>query len=230
MSLKVAITRALPGAETTARRLRARGAVPVLAPLLTIAPRPFDADVADAQALAFTSAAGVRRFAEGSERRDLPAFAVGAASAAAARAAGFTNVQSADGDVAALARLARALLDPARGPVLHISGAHVAGDLVGALTEAGFSAERRVAYEAECVTATPEGLRTPVDIVLFHSARAGEAYLQLGAPHAALMRAACLSAAVAAAAGAAAWVSVVIAPHPNDDALVQAALGTPAGP
>jgi hypothetical protein len=60
MTLRVAITRASPDAEGTAERLKAMGAAPVIAPLLTIVPRAFNANVEDAQALLLTSAAGVR--------------------------------------------------------------------------------------------------------------------------------------------------------------------------
>ena len=38
---RVAITRALPEAERTAEKLRARGAEPIVAPLLEVAPRAF---------------------------------------------------------------------------------------------------------------------------------------------------------------------------------------------
>src|SRR4051812_16935975 len=90
-------------------------------------------DLTNVQAVLFTSANGVRAFAAAERRRDIPAFAVGEATAAAARLAGFTTVDTAGGDVAALADLVRERLTPARGALLHAAGSAVAGDLSGVL-------------------------------------------------------------------------------------------------
>lgn len=233
MSLRVAITRAQPEAEKTAARVRAYGAEAIAAPLLTIAPRAFDTDLTGAQALLFTSANGVRAFAAQAGATNLPALTVGDATADAARAAGFADVRSADGDSEKLAAFAAATLDPRAGRVLHISGAHVAGDIVAALTASGFAAERRVAYEAVAALELPEALRGPVDIVLFHSVRAAEIHASLGAPEAERRIAACLSQKVAEAAmispaGRIAWKRVIVAPRPREDALL-AALFTSTG-
>ena len=84
----------------------------VLAPLLD-----------GAAGLLFTSANGVRAFAAASPRRDLPALAVGDATAAAARAAGFADVASAGGNVADLALLVRRRLEPEAGALVHSRGA-----------------------------------------------------------------------------------------------------------
>jgi|CXWL01.1.fsa_nt_gi uroporphyrinogen-III synthase len=232
MSLRVAITRASPGAEETARRVRAMGAAPVLAPLLIIEPRAFDADVRGAQALLFTSAHGVRAFAAASRVRDCVVLTVGDASADAARVAGFTQVHSANGEGSALATLSKRRLDPEQGALLHFSGANVAGNLVGALEAAGFRAERRIVYHAQAVEALPPALAGPLDLVLFHSPRAAEIFLRFGAPGAAALIAACLSPAVAAAAGAAPWRNLIVAPAPREDALLEAAFasfGAPGG-
>src|SRR5262249_48258458 len=128
LMLRVAITRAQPEAEKTAAHVRARGGEAVLAPLLSIEPRPFELSAAGAQALLFTSSNGVHAFAAQATQRDIAAFAVGESTAAAARAAGFAEVRAAGGDVAALAQLVQAALDPRAGALIHISGAHVAGD------------------------------------------------------------------------------------------------------
>ncbi|MEQ1707860.1 MAG: uroporphyrinogen-III synthase [Terricaulis sp.] len=225
MSLRVAVTRAQPEADATAARLRAMVAEPVLAPLLHIAPRTFDTNLAGVQALLFSSSNGVRAYGHASAARDIIAMSVGDATAAAARDAGFADVRSADGDVAALAALARATLNPGGGKLVHISGAHAAGDLAGALKGAGFEAERRVAYEAQAVTALPPALEAPIDIVLFHSARAAETYIALGAPHAHRRITACLSPAIAEAAARVNWARLIVAPRPREEALLEAALG-----
>jgi uroporphyrinogen-III synthase len=222
MTLRVAVTRAPPQAEATAMRLRMLGYEPVLAPLLTIERLSFDTNVDDVQALLFTSANGVAAFAAASEARDVPALCVGDATAAAAREAGFRAALSADGDAAALAALAQDKLDPRGGRLVHIAGAHVAGDLVGLLAGAGFDVERRIAYEAHAAAKLPQAFDERIDIVLFHSARAAETFLRLGAPNASGLTAACLSPAVAAAAAGPPWKAVVVAAAPRDDALLQA--------
>lgn len=227
MSLRVAITRALPEALKTAERIRALGHQPVLAPLLTIEPRPFDANIDGAQALLFTSAAGVRAFVGASSVRSAPVLTVGEVTAQAARDAGFADVRSADGDVEALTALAKATLDPAAGKLIHISGAQVAGDLTAQLAAAGFDMERRIAYDARAAAALPAEFAEKLDIVLFHSPRGGAAFVALGAPGAARLMAACLSPAVADAAsaqGRLAWARLIVAPAPREDALLRAAL------
>ncbi|MGD9814495.1 MAG: uroporphyrinogen-III synthase [Hyphomonadaceae bacterium] len=224
MMLRVAVTRALPDAEATAARLRALGADAIVAPLLTIVPCGYDTNVEEAQALIFTSAAGVRAFPDARNQRARPVLAVGDATAEAARDAGFIDVRSADGDVAKLAALAKATLDPGAGKLIHIGGEHVAGDLSGELVQAGFAIERRTAYAAIAIAALPPSLRERLDIVLFHSARAAEAMHRLGAPQAEARVAACLSQSVAKSAAASGWKRIVVAPAPREDALLRAAL------
>jgi uroporphyrinogen-III synthase len=223
--LRIAITRALPEAEATAERLRAMGAFPVVAPLLTIEPHSFDAKTGGVQALVFTSANGVRAFARASKARP-PAYAVGDATASLARRAGFQRVKSADGDSAELTDLIKATLDPKAGQIVHISGAHVAGDIIGALADAGFKGERRVAYEAVAARELPTAYRSPLDIVVFHSARAADVFVKLGAPNAGDMKAVCMSAPVAEIASISPWKQVVVAPAPREDALLRAALAS----
>lgn len=224
---RIAITRAQPEADRTAEKLRALGADAVVAPLLEVKDRAFDADIAGMQALLFTSANGVRATARKITDRALPALAVGDATARAARDAGFQDVRSAGGDVAALSALANGSLNPKGGTLLYLSGADVAADLVGWLIAAGFTATRRIVYEARVVPALPAVYSQPFDIIAFHSARAARAFAALGAPNAARMSAACISDAVAAAAGAKVkWGRVIVASAPQDEALWRAALNT----
>jgi uroporphyrinogen-III synthase len=231
VTLRVAITRALPDAEATAARVRALGGAPILAPLLTIIPCAYNTNVEGAQALLFTSANGVRAFPDARRLADKPVLAVGDATAEAARAAGFNDVRSADGDAAALAALAKATLSPSAGKLIHIGGEHLAGDLEGELHATGFTTERRIAYAARPALTAPSALLQPLDIVLFHSARAAETFVGLGAPNADQLTAACLSQAVAGAASMANWARIIVSPAPREDALLHAALApnSPAG-
>ena len=101
---RVWITRAEPGASRTAARLRDMGCEPLIQPLLAVEPlTPPLPDLDRFAALAFTSANGVAAFAALTPRRDRPVFAVGEATAGAAREAGFVAVRSADGDLTDLA-------------------------------------------------------------------------------------------------------------------------------
>src|SRR5512144_512577 len=166
---RIWITRAQPGADATAERVRALGHEAVVAPLLAVRVLPdVDVDLTGVAALAFTSANGVRAFADVSGERGLKVFAVGAATAQAARAAGFKLVLSADGDVEALAEGIAQRRGELRGAVLHPGAAELAGDLVGALETHGLQARSLVLYETFPVKLEPElaGELTKADAVL----------------------------------------------------------------
>lgn len=230
--MRLLITRSEPGAAETARRIRALGGEAVLAPMISVRNIPGNVDLAGAQALLFTSANGVAAFAAATPERARPVLCVGDATAAAARAAGFAHVESADGDAAALVARAQTLYAPDRGALIHISGAAVAGDVAGALQAAGFTAERRVFYAADPAQRLPDDAiarlrQSPpaLDGVLFHSPRGAAifaALLRAAAPGAAgALFACCLSENVArAAARALPWARVVVAPAPREEALL----------
>lgn len=146
--------------------------------------------------------------------------AVGDATAQAARTQGFASVRSAGGDVESLSALVIGTLDPSAGKLLHIAGTHVAGDLQGTLRKAGYSIERRLAYEAVAVTTLPKCFQEPLDAVLFHSARAAAIFADLGAPKADKLAAVCMSDAVAEAAKKTVWKQVLVAAAPREDALL----------
>lgn len=172
------ITRAQPGAAATAERVRALGHDPVVAPLLTVRPLADVAvDLHGVAALAFTSANGVRAFADASGERGLKVFAVGAATALAARAVGFKSVLSADGDVMALAEGIAARRSELRGAVLHPGAAEPAGDLCGALASQGVEARALILYET--IPGHPDEAAAPeiarCDAVLLHSPSASRA-------------------------------------------------------
>ena len=158
MALTALITRPREDAKPLADALAARGIAVVIEPLLAIATLPATApelasDLAGVQAILFTSANGVRAFAELSSRRDIGVLAVGDATAAAARSVGFSAVESAGGDVADLARLAKRRLKPEAGPLFHGAGSAVAGDLASLLAADGFTLRRRMLYESQAASA-----------------------------------------------------------------------------
>jgi len=168
-----------------AARLAERGVDAVIEPLIEIVERPSALpDLAGVQAILCTSANGARALARASGERGLPVFAVGDATATAARAAGFGAVESAGGDVDDLARLVARRLRPAAGKLLHVAGSDVAGDLAGALGAAGFTVERAVLYEAHAADVlTPATARLiagcKLDLALFFSRRTARAFFML---------------------------------------------------
>lgn len=178
------ITRAEPGTAATASRLAEAGFAPLSAPLLTARSIKAVIDLEGVAALAFTSANGVRAFADQSPRRDIPVFAVGDATGRTASEAGFMQVTSAHGDSEALVRAI--LANPPRGRVLCPGPKHPAGDAPGALRRGGVAAEAVTLYE----TVPAQTIREPassalragdVGAVLIHSARAGAALNRLSA-------------------------------------------------
>jgi uroporphyrinogen-III synthase len=175
---KIWITRAQPGADATAERVRALGHEALIAPLLAVhAIEDVHVDLAGVAALAFTSANGVRTFSDICAERSIRVFAIGAATAQAARAAGFKLVLSADGDVEALAEGIGQRRGELRGAVLHPGAAEPAGDLAGALEKQGVTARSLILYETAAVKLDPETASQLVlaDAVLLHSPRAAKA-------------------------------------------------------
>ena len=179
---RIWITRAQPGADATAERVRALGHDPLIAPLLAVhAMADAQVDLAGVAALAFTSANGVRCFADICAERAIRVFAVGAVTAQAARAAGFKLVLSADGDVEALAEGIGQRRGELRGAVLHPGAAELAGDLAGALERQGVTARSLILYETQPVKLEPQAANQLVqaDAVLLHSPRAAKALAAL---------------------------------------------------
>ena len=235
MPLRVLITRPRPDAVRLAAALAARGVESVLAPLSEIVFTPAPVPLDGVQAILVTSANGARALAAATPRRDVRVLAVGRASAEAARNEGFATVASADGDVHALAALARRALDRQAGALLHASGADVAGDLAGMLVKDGFDARRVPLYEARIVKALPAeaaaalGAQAVQGVALF-SPRSADSFVRL-LREARLEQAVvpltafCLSAAVARAASGLAWRSVAVAARPDQEALVDIVAG-----
>lgn len=179
--MRVWVTRAEPGAGETAARLRGLGYAVLVGPLLEARALPDPPmDLEAAGALVFTSANAVRMFSQATASRGLPVYTVGDATAAAARDAGFGAIVSARGDVAALARFLIEHRAELAGPILHTCALEPAGDLVGALTEAGISAQAVAIYETAAVMDWPPGVRDALErgelaAVLIHSPKAGRA-------------------------------------------------------
>jgi uroporphyrinogen-III synthase len=229
--MRVAVTRPEAQGEHSAQALRARGHDVLLAPLMRVV--PVAADLAgDWSGIVVTSANAPGAIANDPARAallPLPAFAVGEASALAARAAGFAQVEAADGDARELVRLICSR-HRAGAPLLYLAGEDRAADLVGELARHGIRAEMRVVYRAVTAPFPPAliaALRdNAIDVVLHYSKRSAENFVA-GARAAGIQTAAfairhvCLSAQVAAPLEAAGAVRVAVAKHPDETSLIE---------
>ncbi len=175
---RIWVTRSQPGAGATAARLTAMGYAPVVAPLLELRALPeARIDLTGVCAIAFTSANGVRAFVERSDQRGYKVFAVGAATAEAARKARFATVLSTDGDVKALAGAMASRRRELNGVILHPGAAEPAGDLAGELAVHGLEV-RAVALYDSVPAALPEGFMAAIGSIsaaLLYSPNAGRA-------------------------------------------------------
>ena len=198
------VLRPEPGASATASLARDLGLEVRSIPLFEIAPLAWSApDPALFDAILFTSANAIRHGGHELGRlKGLPAHAVGAATAAAARAAGFTITSTGDGGVGDM-RL------PDNQRLLHLAGKH---------HRASRAAITFPVYEARPI-ARPDGLDELGDCVAaVHSPRAGRRLAELIGERSTIAIAA-ISPAAAEACGSG-WRTVEAAAQPSDSALL----------
>jgi uroporphyrinogen-III synthase len=203
-------------------------------PLLRITPiRHAELGAAPWAAVLFTSANAVRAVAAHrrfSELADLPVYTVGRRTQAAAVAAGFTSIMSADGDVNALVSLIASKPPVANFPLLYCAGENRAGDLADALQLHGLRVETALVYRASMVAALTPDVRAAlaagaIDAVLHYSARTAAAFVAATAmagigDFAIQTRHLCMSAQVAAPLAAAGAKVIEIASEANERALL----------
>jgi len=184
---RVLVLRPEPGASATAEALRARGHEVVIFPIGEVVPLALhDVDASRLTAVAATSANGVRHAPASliAELRDLPFFAVGEATASAARTAGFRRIRVADGDGQALARLVLQnlgagdrllyLCGHVRRPEFEQACANAVGVVVAETYDMRYP-DRGDAFRAMIRDGHP-------DIVMVHSFEAGRAFASLVEP------------------------------------------------
>lgn len=184
---RLLVTRPEPDAAATAAQLEALGIAPVVSPLMRRLPLAADLPPpGEIAALALTSANAVRALGDrAAPYRHLPAFAVGPATAAAARAAGFAEVAAGSGTVTALAGLIAARR-PA-GPVLYPAARYQSQNLEALAAPLGVTVLTRPVYEMRAAEAlTEEAMRGlgdgSIGGVMLYSRRSAEIFLSLTAP------------------------------------------------
>ncbi|HEY6995585.1 MAG TPA: uroporphyrinogen-III synthase [Xanthobacteraceae bacterium] len=230
--MRLLVTRPEPDGARTGEALRTRGHAVLLAPLLRV--EAIDCDIPDAAygAVVMTSANAARAIASHPRRAALtalPAFAVGRRSADAARAAGFRDVRSADGDKADLLALLRAQYQAQRGPFLYLAGEDRAGEID--LAASGVEVVTAVVYRAVAAERFPDAVAAAlgngeVDGVLHLSRRSAQAYLACARRAGLADRALaplhfCLSRAVAEPLAAAGAAAIRIAHRPDEAAMLE---------
>jgi uroporphyrinogen-III synthase len=219
--MRILVTRPKEDGEETAALLAARGHEALLAPLLET--RWFDGpplDLTGIAAILATSANGVRALLRRTPRRDIAVLAVGPQTTQEARAAGFSRVENADGDAAALALAVPGWTRPEDGSLLH-----VCGELAGRLMAMGYVVRREILYVVEPRALSSEAAAAlrggQVDAAIFFSPRSANIFIQqtsglsLGR-----MIALCISPATAKALPDGAFRDIRIAAKPNQDALL----------
>ena len=232
--MRLLVTRPEPDGERTAAVLRARGHEVMVAPLLRVAAIA-DADLGAGPhaGVIITSANAARALAAHPRRAELarlPVVAVGRRSAEAARAVGFDDVTSADGDARDLVRLVAARGSGMHAPLLYLAGEDRAADVAAELGRHGVPVRTVVVYRTVKAEAFPPSVRAELTAgtlagVLHFSRRSAEAYLHCaeaaGTAAAALAPTHyCLSPQVAEPLTAAGAGSVRVAPRPDEAALL----------
>jgi uroporphyrinogen-III synthase len=216
MTRAIAVLRPEPGNAATAARIEAVGLAAIRLPLFEIRAAGWTPpDPARFDALLLTSANAPREAGAGlAALIDLPVYAVGEATAAAARDAGLTIAEVGGRDGAALLAAAAE-----RG----VRRALLLGGRDRAVASHPIIAETIPVYASEPIAVPAEALgRLAGSVVLLHSPRAARRFAML-AEQAGLdrrtVRLAAISAAAADAAGNG-WDRVAAAPSPDDDALI----------
>ena len=218
MSRNVLILRPQPGADRTAERAEAMGLSPVVAPLFTIRPLDWQAPDRRFDALLLTSANAPRQAGGGlTSFADLPCFAVGEATAEAARSAGLKQVRAGPRDAAdVLAMMA------AEGVT---SALHLRGREHRLPAQDGIEIVSVPVYAADAVDKFPPAAASAVDakaVTLFHSPRAASLFAKLVGNRREELAIAAISAAAVEAAGPG-WAAIAVAAEPRDHALLEAA-------
>ena len=207
---RVLVLRPEPGASATVERARERGLDAVAIPLFEIEPLPWDAPEASGfDGLLLTSANAIRCGGEGLKSlRGLPVYAVGEATAAAARDAGFDVAATGDAGVDRLL----GSIDP------ELRLLHLAGEDRKAPTDARQEITSLVVYRA-----APKDRVDPKDardsVALIHSPRAAARFAEVAGSDKQSITIAAISREAADAAGPG-WAEIHAADAPNDEALL----------
>ncbi len=236
--MTILVTRPEPDNAATADALRRRGYEVLLAPLLQFEALPIRHDdsvryggVVVTSGNAFRA---IRSHPLSGQLIDLPVYAVGRRTAEAARNAGFVNIVSADGDVAALQKLIADTMPTGDRnlPLLYLCGSDIAGEVVTGLAGEGIVVTPLIVYRMIPIADFSDTVRNSfsaqaIDAVLHYSPRSAAAFVAAIRGAAVEIAAlavlqACLSEAVARVLREAGATRLVVAEKPEETALLDA--------
>jgi uroporphyrinogen-III synthase len=227
--MRLLITRPEPDATRAANVLRERGHVVLVAPVLTA--QTIETEIKGPYAaVLMTSVNAARAASRYGKLHQLPVFAVGDRTAEAARASGFSIVESAGGALPELMQLIAVRVGSNSGRLLYLAGEDRSGDLAGDLAARGIEVDTAVVYRAVAAERLPIELAQPLaagqlDAALHYSPRSVATLLRLaeqaGALNALLNLAHyCLSEAVAVLLRDAGARRISVAARPDETALL----------
>ena len=238
--MAVLLTRPAPVNAASAARLRAAGFDVLPAPLMRFEAIacPDDADHGT-DATIVTSAAALRAIADHPMRARLatrPLFAVGEATAAAAREAGFTKIAIASGDAASLCELILETMRKRRlkksTSFLYLAGANLSCDLAEVLAPHGLRVTTQTVYRMAALPTFPEAALAAfaangIEAVLHYSRRSAATFVEAarlaGVEIAALaLPQCCISKAVADVLHEAGAQRIAVARTPDEPAMLEA--------
>ena len=219
--MKVLIIRPQPGADATARRFAAAGYAPVVMPLFAIEHLPLQTVPVDGYDAILLTSGNAARAATGflESARDTPIYAVGSATASALANLALPVAATGSSGVEALVGVAAAdghkkllwLAGEDHSAVPQIAGVHI--DIAIVYRSAALETPAHFAAQVEVC-----------DAVILHSSRAAAHFAGL-CDDVGLLRSkialATFSNAIAASAGDG-WAHIIVAPAPNDAALMDA--------
>jgi uroporphyrinogen-III synthase len=238
--MAVLVTRPQPDDEATAANLQARGYEVLRAPMLRFEPVAFQDDPNARYGAAIVTSAnalrGIESNLKGHRLLELPLFAVGEHTAAAARRAGFSCVISANGDADSLRDCVLASVESKRlqkaGTLLYLAGADLARDLAGELGEHGFRVVTQLTYRMAAAPSLPRQVSDAfaanrIEAVLHYSRRSARAFVDAaraaGVEISALaVPQCCMAESVAAVLREAGATQIMVAETPDENAMLGA--------
>ena len=217
----------MPESEALGQKLSVLGLDVIIDPLMAVnSISLIDCVLEKYQALVFTSVNGLRSFYEQFGVIDKPLFVVGNKTANIAKTLGFTDIQSADGDVKKLAELLKSTLSNRDGPFLYLSAKHVSYDLVELLMDSALHVDRYIIYDIISAKTLNQGSisaleNQTIDYIPFYSKRSALIFIEMiennNLQHClSSITALCLSTRVAGALNPTVWNDIMTAENPRE--------------
>ncbi|MEM6780574.1 MAG: uroporphyrinogen-III synthase [Pseudomonadota bacterium] len=179
---RILLTRPQEDSKVLAQQIMKLGAETVICPMMNIVPSAQNLPNLNAyDALAFTSANGIRVFSKLSDQRNFDVYCVGPASADLAREKGFRSVHEASGSAKTLADL---IVQEKPRRVLYGAPVDQAFDLASALQEKGIDCDEHTLYAAQARGQLPREIMKmintgQIEYALFYSKRTARIFMDL---------------------------------------------------